>query len=64
MSNIQDKIAHFCQFDKTQKREYTIIPIIPIEGILLHLKEMTMYITLLIKNKKRINICNYKHKKY
>lgn len=25
-------------------------------------KEIIMYITLLIENKKRINICNYKHK--
>lgn len=44
------------------KREYVIIPIIPIGGYVYIWKEIIVYITLLIENKKRINICNYKHK--
>ena len=45
------------------KREYIVIPIIYIGGHL-KLNRTNLYITLLPEIKKRINICNYEHKKY
>ena len=49
MSNIQNKIKHLVNFNK-RKREYIIIPIIPIGAYFYIQNKTTLLITLLAKN--------------